>query len=155
MSVTVRARPFAHPARRVARLRRLSWVLLGLTGLALWDPLAHPGPKLCLMRHAVGLPCPLCGLTRGVSLSLRGRPLEASSYNPLAVPVLAAAVLLTLKWAVEFGTGRELTLRCPRPLALALVAAAHLAVLAAWAYLLVCRREDDFAACWLGRLLGK
>jgi hypothetical protein len=149
----LRARPFERPAERLGRLQRLSVALLGLTALAVWDPVAHPGPKVCLLRHAVGLPCPLCGLTRGVSCTLRGRCLEASVYNPLAVPVLLLLALLCVKWGAEYACGRRLEFRLSRRFTVAVVILAHLAVLAAWFYLLVYRREDDFAACWLGRLL--
>jgi hypothetical protein len=41
-----------------------------------------------------------------------------------------------------------------RPWRRVFFAGACLALVAAWAYLLVYRREDDFAASWLGRLLG-
>jgi hypothetical protein len=148
-----RWQPFDHPAGRLGRLQRLSAGLFGLAALAVWDPAAHPGPKLCLLRHAVGLPCPLCGLTRGVSCGLHGRFHEASVFNPLAIPLLVIVVFLCVKWGLEYATGRRLEVHFSRRLTLAAVVAAHLAVLAAWVYLLVYRREDDFAACWLGRLL--
>jgi hypothetical protein len=148
-----RSHPFAHPAERLGRLQRLSAVLLGLAVLFVWDPVARPGPKLCLLRHAVGLPCPLCGLTRGASSGLRGRFLEAGAFNPLALPLLFAAVLLCIKWGAEYATGRRLEILASGRLKRAALVVVYLAILAAWAYLLVCRREDDFAACWLGRLL--
>lgn len=151
--ISCRTHSLAHPAQRLGRLQRLSIAALGLTVLAVWDPLAHPGPKLCLLRHAVGLPCPLCGLTRGVSLGLRGHFAEASSYNPLAIPILVFALLLGVKWGVEYAAGRQVEVSCSRRVRLLLAGAVHVAILAAWAYLLMCRREDDFAGCWLGRLL--
>jgi hypothetical protein len=151
--IPFRSRPFAHPAERLGRLQRLSLVLLGLAVLAVWDPVARPGPKVCLLRHAVGLPCPLCGLTRGASSGLRGRFLEAASFNPLALPLLVFAVLLAVQWGVEYATGRRLEVHASGRLKRAALLVVYLAILAAWIYLLACRREDDFAACWLGRLL--
>ena len=41
--------------------------------------------------RAFGIPCPLCGVTRGVALCLPGRPVEATSYNPLTVPISSPA----------------------------------------------------------------
>jgi hypothetical protein len=151
--ILLRSQPFAHPAERLGRLQRLSAVLLGLTILLVWDPVARPGPRLCLLRHAVGLPCPLCGLTRGVSSGLRGRFLEAAIFNPLALLVLAAAVVLGVKWGAEYAIGRRLEVAAPRRIKRAALAVVYVVLLAAWIYLLVYRREDDFAACWLGRLL--
>ena len=79
---------------------------------------------------------------------------EALWYNPLAVPLVVLCVLLCAKWAYEFcdeskrrsrvatgvedgALGRSSMRRC----------------CASWAYLLAFRREDDFAATWLGQLL--
>ncbi len=149
----LRSRPFAHPAERLGRLQRLSFVLIGLAALALWDPAARPGPTVCLMRHAVALPCPLCGLTRGASAALRGRVLAAAAFNPLALPLLTLAVLLGVRWGWEYATGRRLEVVPSRGARRVVLVVAYLAALAAWVYLLLYRREDDFAASWLGRLL--
>ncbi len=141
------------PAERLGRLQRLCLVLLGLTALVVWDPVAQPGPKLCLLRHAVGLPCPLCGLTRGVSCTLHGQWRQATVFHPLAIPVLLLAVLLCVQWGTEYATGRRFAFGFSRRLTRLAVVAVHLAVLAAWVYLILCRREDDFPTCWLGRVL--
>jgi hypothetical protein len=149
----LRVRPWAYPGQRLARLRDASLVALGVAAVAVWGPLERPGPKLCLLRHAVALPCPLCGLTRGVSLCLRGRPLAASAFNPLAVPLLLLALLFGVKWGAEYLGDRRLEIVWRPGVARAAAWAGHLTLLAAWAYLLVWRREDDFASSWLGRLL--
>lgn len=67
------------------------------------------GPVLCLFRRFTGIPCPGCGLTRGVARLLRGEVRQAFALHPLA-PVIAleAAVL----WA---GWGLVLSRRLPRP----------------------------------------
>ncbi|HVS37991.1 MAG TPA: hypothetical protein VMS17_20695, partial [Gemmataceae bacterium] len=59
-------RPCPHPAHRATRLQLLGAALAGIALLAVWNPVAHPGPKCCLLRWAIGLPCPGCGMTRGV-----------------------------------------------------------------------------------------
>ncbi|MFO0876340.1 MAG: DUF2752 domain-containing protein [Gemmataceae bacterium] len=154
MIVRPRLRPFDSPRDRVARL---SWiVLLGLVylALALWNPTTHPGPVLCASRLAVALPCPLCGATRGVALCLRGRPVEASTYNPLSLPAALFGVGLLALWSFEYLSNREVEFLFRRPWRMVVLVGAHVAVLAAWVYMLVYRREDDFATSWLGQLLS-
>jgi hypothetical protein len=57
----------------------------------------------CLFRRLTGLPCPTCGMTRSVVLSLHGHLAAALRVNPagicwvLAVAAIAAA-LLWLGW---------------------------------------------------------
>lgn len=47
----------------------------------------------CLFRRAFGIPCPVCGMTRGVLLTLHGQLTDALSTNP-AAPLLVAGVAL-------------------------------------------------------------
>jgi hypothetical protein len=47
----------------------------------------------CLFRRAFGLPCPACGMTRGVLLTLHGHITDALRVNPAAV-VLTLGVIL-------------------------------------------------------------
>jgi len=152
MIVRIHKRPFDHSSQRRFRLQAAGVIALGVGVLAVWNPLARPGPKVCLLRHAVGLPCPLCGMTRGVALCLRGQPFEATHFNPLAVPVLVLAVLLAVTWAMEFATGRRFEVIVPSWLWRSLTCAAWVVLLANWAYLLIYRREDPFATTWLGQL---
>lgn len=154
MTTVFQFRAFTHATERAARLRWLSLALAGLALLVIWQPEKHPGPNLCLLRHACGLPCPLCGLTRGASCALHGEVVAASAFSPLAIPVLVVVVLLSGRWAWEFAANRRLEIALPRRFKWWLVFAVQLSILGAWAYLLVCRREDDYAASWLGRLFG-
>jgi hypothetical protein len=141
------------PAHRASRLQRLGCALVGFAVLAVWDPVAHPGPHCCLLRWAVGLPCPLCGMTRGVAMCERGRLLEAAWYNPLALPVFVVALALCGLWAYEFAMKRSVEVVLRPTWRKGLWAAVCVAVLATWVYLLIFRREDDFGATLLGRLL--
>lgn len=153
MTFPVRVRPCSHPTHRASRLQLLGCALLGFGVAAVWDPLAHPGPKSCLLRLLVGLPCPVCGMTRGVCLCVRGRFLEATWYNPLAVPFVLAALVLCAKWTYEFTTKRSVEIVLRPPWRTGVWVGLFAALLAAWAYLLVYRREDEFAATWLGHML--
>jgi hypothetical protein len=152
MIVRIEKQPFATRSDRLFRLHGFSLVALGVGLLSIWDPLTRPGPKVCGLRYAVGLPCPLCGMTRGVSLCLHGHPELASVFNPLAVPVLIVAVVLAIKWAIEFGTGRRFAVIVPPWLWRGLVKMVYVVFAANWAYLLIYRREDPFDSTILGHI---
>jgi hypothetical protein len=154
MIASLRLRPFADPGRRAWRLAGASAVLLLFAGLALWNPAERPGPVLCPLRLAVALPCPLCGVTRGVALCLRGRALEAAGLNPLAPLVFLGLLVLGCKWAAEYLVDRRLVLVWGSGWRRGLLLLLHAALLLAWAFVLLYRREDDFAHSGLGRLLG-
>ncbi|MFO0844150.1 MAG: DUF2752 domain-containing protein [Gemmataceae bacterium] len=154
MIVRPRLRPFESPRDRAARLVWVALLSLAYLGLAVWDPVTTPGPACCAMRHAVALPCPLCGCTRGVALCLRGRPVEATVGNPLSLPAALGGLVLVALWSFEYLKGAEVEFVWRRPWRRVFLAGATLALIATWVYLLAFRREDDFAASWLGRLLG-
>jgi hypothetical protein len=150
------ARPFPNARARAGHLQLVGLGLLAFAVLCVWNPVTHPGPKicLCLMRRAVGLPCPLCGMTRGVALCLRGRFAEATQFNPLAMPCVLLGLALLAKWSYEYARGVRLEVVWHRRAArLAFLSLCSLILLANWAYLLSYRREDDFATSAAGRLL--
>jgi hypothetical protein len=152
MIVRIQKEPFRHRSQRAFRLQGIGFIGLGIGILAVWNPLTQPGPTVCMLRRAVGLPCPLCGMTRGVALGLRGHPLEASLFNPLAMPVLLVAVALVVLWAIEWGSGRRFRVMMPSWLARTLILAGYVLLIANWTYMLICRREDSFGATWLGQM---
>jgi hypothetical protein len=154
MIASLTLRPFAHPRDRRARLWWLGLALAGAALLALWNPAERPGPTVCLSRLAVGLPCPLCGLTRGCALCLRGQPARASRFNPLAVPACLVALLLVARWGFEYAADRRVELAWRPALRRAVVAAVALVLIVVWVYQLTYRREDEFARSWVGRLAG-
>ena len=51
------------------------------------------GPVLCVFRGLTGVPCPGCGLTRGVAWLMRGKIGRAAEYHPLA-PLLAVEAVV-------------------------------------------------------------
>jgi hypothetical protein len=53
-------------------------------------------PVLCPLRAVTGVPCPFCGMTRGVVDVVHGDTLGALLLNPGAVALVIAAVLLVL-----------------------------------------------------------
>lgn len=144
--------PLRDRSDRLLRLQGFSLITLGIATLVIWNPLTQPGPRVCLLRQAVGLPCPLCGMTRGVALCLRGQFHEASLFNPLAGPVLVVAVILAVKWAIEFTSGRRFDLHWPAWVSRRWARAVLLLFLVNWIYMLIYRREDPFLTTWLGQL---
>lgn len=141
--------PFTRPQDRAGRLVRLSLAMIALILLAVWNPSLRPGPVLCLMRRAIALPCPYCGVTRGVALTLRGQPIEATDYNPLSVPVLVVGLTLMTLWAIEYARDRRLLITLT-PLGYTVVTLILLALTAfAWHQVLQRPREDDFSSSWL------
>jgi hypothetical protein len=76
----------------------------------------HPLPTLCALRESLGLPCPTCGLTRALGLTLHGELGAAWQLFPAAPLVLLslagfAVALLTLDWRRAAGSARRATAR--------------------------------------------
>ena len=55
----------------------------------------------CPLRTLTGIPCPLCGSTRGVIAAVHGHLGEALTLNPASLLALALAAMLVLGWRVE------------------------------------------------------
>ena len=78
-----------------------------LAAAALWCAVACrwlDAANLCGFRWLTGRPCPLCGLTHGLTALASGRWSDAVSCNaltPLAAAMLLAAPLLSLAPAIE------------------------------------------------------
>jgi hypothetical protein len=153
MTRFLQVRPFSHPSQWSNRLLMLGCALASWGVAVVWNPIALPGPMCCLLRRVVGLPCPMCGMTRGVALCVRGRFVEATWYNPLAVPFCLLALVLCAKWIFEIASKRSVAVVLRPAWTMSLWTALYAAVLASWIYLLIYRREDDFASTWLGQML--
>lgn len=55
----------------------------------------------CPLRAVTGVPCALCGSTRGVIAAVHGEIGRAISLNPASILVLVLAVLMVAGWRVE------------------------------------------------------
>jgi hypothetical protein len=66
--------------------------------------------------------------------------------------VLLLAVVLAVKWAIDFASGRRLEVLLPSWASRRLIQAVSLFVLVNWVYLLIYRREDPFVTTLLGQL---
>ncbi len=55
----------------------------------------------CPFRTLTGIPCPLCGMTRGVTAAVHAEFGRAVFLNPASILAVAAAVLLLLAWRTK------------------------------------------------------
>jgi Protein of unknown function (DUF2752) len=154
MSVRLRLVPFIQQRDRAMRLPVIVVVGLGVLLVAVWNPVTTPGPTLCGSRLAFGIPCPLCGGTRGAALALRGHVAESIAYNPLSIPALLFAFWLILRASIEVVSGNQIIIDRPRWLRVSTPYLITFALVATWVYLLMYRIEDDFASSWVGQLLA-
>jgi len=77
--------------------------------------------------HYVGIMDPLCGVTRGVRLTLQGHVARGWRFNPLSAVLVAGAIATLLRWAHGKATGRWINLNVVRR-RIVLTIAAFLAV---------------------------
>jgi len=75
---------------------------------ALTLPRNSPGlPDLCPLHRTTGLWCPLCGGTRATRELMHGDLWAAMGYNPFALVLEAAVVLLVVRWLLATARGRR------------------------------------------------
>jgi len=79
-------------------LRLLGLALVPAAFVVAWTPVDVVPP--CPLRTLTGIPCPLCGSTRGVVAAVHGHLGHALTLNPASLLVLALAAMLALGWAL-------------------------------------------------------
>lgn len=120
------------------RRHRGAWAVTGLGALVFgllltaWTPSGDPRHGICLYRRLLDLPCPGCGLTRGLAHLAKGEWLAALELHPLAPLVALDGLVLWLFWGL-WAWGR--------------LAAPPLPVVTA----VVLGQTALFVALWLGR----
>jgi hypothetical protein len=97
--------------------------------------LGHPIPWTCAFRSRTGLPCPTCGITRSLVLSLQGELSRAWGVAPVGPVVIfgllgTAIALLALAFTRPRGANR---LSWLRRLVLAYVGVAVIVWIGGWA----------------------
>ena len=86
----------------IVDLRPLRLAALGLVPAALVLKMLPFSPvPPCPLRTLTGIPCPLCGSTRGVIAAVHGDLGRAVTLNPASLLVLVLAVMLVIGWRVE------------------------------------------------------
>lgn len=81
------------PEARVVH-QSMFWFALALLIIAAVSPPDGLGLIACPFRAATGLPCPGCGVTRSVTLLLRGRVSESWEMHPFGLPILFVLVTI-------------------------------------------------------------
>ena len=93
----------------------------------------------CGMKTAFGIPCPQCGMTRSWVYLVRGRILEAFTFNAAGALLLLWIAAGGVVGAFRLVTGRERALNLPWPF------------LFAWAMFWV---FVPYMGLWVARILG-
>jgi len=60
----------------------------------------------CPLRTLTGIPCPLCGMTRGVTAAVHGQIGHALFLNPGSIAAVIVAIVVLLAWRTERVTVR-------------------------------------------------
>jgi hypothetical protein len=89
---------------RIAAFVGLTVVLI--LGIA-WEP-ADTGIPMCAVRLSTGVPCPGCGMTRGLAALLKGRAMESLEYHAFAPVVAVAAIAAWSALGIGLLAGRNL-----------------------------------------------
>jgi hypothetical protein len=76
----------------------LRWAGGAMLGAAAVRPFVGSPGVPCILRSTTGIPCPLCGMTRGVTAAVHGDFARAALMNPGSLLLVAAAVVLALGW---------------------------------------------------------
>jgi hypothetical protein len=84
---------------RLAPLRAAGLALVP-AAVALSVSPVDPVPP-CPLRALTGIPCPLCGSTRGVIAAVHGDLERALTLNPASIGALLLALLLVVGWRAE------------------------------------------------------
>ncbi|MBL8241653.1 MAG: DUF2752 domain-containing protein [Bryobacterales bacterium] len=95
---------------RAAALARLAIPAGALCACALMDPHRPPAWMICPFRAVTGLPCPMCGMTRGIAALIHGQWRAAVAFHwfsPLALAALAVWIAADAGHAARLWNGRR------------------------------------------------
>lgn len=83
-------------------MREARMAAAGMLGVAAIRPLVpFEFVPPCPLRTVTGIPCPLCGMTRGVTALVHGDFAHALMMNPGAYLAVALAVVLLVQWRLK------------------------------------------------------
>jgi hypothetical protein len=73
--------------------------MLGIAAVRPLVPFEFVPP--CPLKTVTGIPCPMCGMTRGVTALVHGDFARALLMNPASYLFVALAILLLLQWRTK------------------------------------------------------
>jgi hypothetical protein len=80
-------------------LRVVGAAMLGVAAVRPLIPFEFVPP--CPLKTITGIPCPMCGMTRGVTALVHGDFARALLMNPASYLAVGIAVLLLLSWRTK------------------------------------------------------
>ncbi len=80
-------------------MRGVGAAMLGIAAVRPLVPFNFVPP--CPLRTLTGIPCPLCGMTRGVTAAVHLQLGKALFFNPGSIVAVATAVFLLFCWKVK------------------------------------------------------
>lgn len=121
-----------------AAYRTFNWTILGLVAYGALLPVLLPlmrmhwgdFPASCLSVMLFDTPCPLCGLTRGLTALAHGNLRAATAFHILAIP---CALLMATEFAARIAILAVVRQRTPPPAFIRADLRLHVGLLAAYA----------------------
>jgi hypothetical protein len=94
----------ALPGRGVVLwLGALVAAVAGFLVFQIWVPAEGREASICVLRRCFDLPCPTCGMTRGLAHLAKGEWGAAWSAHPLAAPFALEMFVLWVVWGLRLG----------------------------------------------------
>jgi hypothetical protein len=79
--------------------RPLRWAgVMAIAAVAALPLIPGHDTVICPLRATTGVPCPFCGMTRGVSAVVRGDLVHALALNPASLLLVAAVLGALVAW---------------------------------------------------------
>lgn len=83
-------------------LTQLRWIGAAMLGVAAVRPLVpFEFVPPCPLRTLTGVPCPLCGMTRGVTAAVHLELSKAVFLNPGSIVAVVLAILIIVLWRTK------------------------------------------------------
>jgi len=96
MSRTVTRQFGGNTTFNLREVRIVGAAMLGIAAMRPLVPFEFVPP--CPLKTVTGIPCPMCGMTRGVTSLVHGDFAHALLMNPASYLAVALAVLLLFQW---------------------------------------------------------
>jgi hypothetical protein len=103
----------AEPLTKDKAILRIAGLAIGVCFLAaarFYNPF-EADLFVCQFKALTGVDCPTCGMSRSIHLLMHFQLSDALAYHPLSVVIVAALIVLLLKFTTELVVKKEITIR--------------------------------------------